>query len=116
MAFEKACNTGDIAENGVIRCKVGGKTVAVFRLQDGYYATSARCPHAMGPLHRGKVTAQGQVVCPLHRAQFDVKTGKATQWAVFPPVIAQLINLFRKKQDLETYPVKVENDAVLVDA
>ena len=44
MAFEKACNTGDIAENGVIRCKVGGKTVAVFRLQDGYYATSARCP------------------------------------------------------------------------
>ena len=115
MAFDKACNTGDVAENSVIRCKVGGKPVAVFRLQDGYYATTTRCPHAMGPLHRGKITADGRVVCPLHRAQFDIKTGKAVQWAVFPPGIAQLINLFRKKKDLETYPVKVEGDDVLVD-
>ncbi len=115
MAFNKACNIDDVPQNGVLRCKVAGKPVAVYRLDDGCYATATRCPHAMGPLHRGKVTAEGRVVCPLHRAEFDIKTGKAEVWAVFPPGIAQLINLFRKKQDIDTYPVKVEGDEVLVD-
>ncbi len=54
---------------------VGGRIVALFHLEDGFYALDGICPHAGGPLAQGAI--HGHVVtCPWHGWQFDVTSGR----------------------------------------
>jgi nitrite reductase/ring-hydroxylating ferredoxin subunit len=114
MAYMRACATSDLPTGEMKRVRIGDKNVLVYHLADGFYATQASCPHTFGPLHRGKIVDGSRVRCPLHRAEFDIHTGEAKCWAVFPPGV-QLFNFLRKRKPLTTYPVKVENGEVLVD-
>jgi nitrite reductase/ring-hydroxylating ferredoxin subunit len=64
---------------------------------DGFYALRDVCGHRNAPLSRGKL--EGCIVeCPLHFAQFDMRTGKY----VDGPYSA----------DVPAYAVKVEGDTV----
>lgn len=115
MAFIKACNESELAIGDKQRFKVGDKSVLLFHLADGFYATATHCTHTFAPLGRGKIADGCRIVCPFHRAEFDIKSGEVHKWANFPPGIAQLTNLLRKEKALATYPTKVEDGAVLVD-
>ena len=53
---------------------VAGRRVAVFRTEEGLFATDAACPHLGGPLADGLV-ADACVTCPLHGRRFDLRTG-----------------------------------------
>ncbi len=114
MAYLRACAASEIPAGGMKRVKLDGKNVVVYHLNDGFYATQASCPHTFGPLHRGKLVDGSRVRCPLPHAEFDIRTGEATCWAVFPPGV-QLLNFLRKRKPLATYPVKVEGGEVLVE-
>lgn len=114
MAYERACSVNDVPAGGMGRFRVGGESVVVYNLADGFHATGASCSHVFGPLARGKILDGERIQCPLHRAEFDIKTGEAVKWACFPPGV-QLLNLFRPKKPIKTYSTKVEGDAVLVD-
>jgi 3-phenylpropionate/trans-cinnamate dioxygenase ferredoxin subunit len=96
------------------KVQAGGEAVLVIRLADGWYGTASRCTHLMAPLDKGKLEGE-EVVCPFHRARFDVRTGAVRRWANWPPGLAQAINLVRREKKLRTYPVVVEGDAVLVE-
>jgi nitrite reductase (NADH) small subunit len=53
---------------------VGGKALAIFNVDGGYYAVDNACPHRGGPLDDGDV--HGRVVtCPWHGWAWDVTTG-----------------------------------------
>ncbi len=58
------------------------------------------CTHEYARLSDGYQDAE-IVECPLHQAQFDVTTGKV----VYEPA----------KQDLRTYPVRLEGSDLFVD-
>ena len=58
------------------RVTVGGRRIAVFRLDDRFVAVDADCPHAGGPLADG-IVADACVTCPLHGWRFDLRTGAA---------------------------------------
>ena len=54
----------------------GAERVAVFRTRSGeVLATQAECPHRVGPLADG-LLGGCVIVCPLHSAKFDIRTGK----------------------------------------
>lgn len=53
---------------------VEGRRIAAFRLDDGFAAIDAACPHQGGPLADGLV-AGNCVTCPLHGQRFDLHTG-----------------------------------------
>ncbi len=54
---------------------VADSQIAVFRLRDGSLrALDAVCPHKGGPLADGLADDE-VVVCPLHGATFDMRTG-----------------------------------------
>lgn len=73
--------------------------VAIWNVDGQFYATVDTCTHEQASLSEGDLW--GEIVeCPLHGAQFDVRTGEVKS---LPAVI-----------DLPTYPVKVENGAVYV--
>ncbi|HRI28465.1 MAG TPA: Rieske 2Fe-2S domain-containing protein [Chitinophagales bacterium] len=65
-----------IARNTVARLEVAGKTLYLANYEGSYYAGNARCPHAGGALDKGRLSADGCVVCPLHRFCFNLQSGK----------------------------------------
>jgi nitrite reductase/ring-hydroxylating ferredoxin subunit len=74
--------------------------VAVFHLEDGWYAIEDVCTHDGGPVAEGKLT--GCIVeCPRHGATFNVKSGAALSFPGVSPV--------------PTYPVRVVGDEVQVE-
>lgn len=54
---------------------VEGRIVAVFRLENEFHALDGICPHAGGPLAKGKLNGN-VVTCPWHGWQFDVTSGQ----------------------------------------
>lgn len=53
---------------------VGGRIVALFHVGDDFRALDGICPHAGGPLAKGKLNGC-IVTCPWHGWQFDVTNG-----------------------------------------
>jgi nitrite reductase/ring-hydroxylating ferredoxin subunit len=114
MAKHKVCKTSELKVGERHLFKAANETVLVFHLEDGFYATQPRCSHVFAPLKSGKIVDGDKIQCPLHRAQFDIRTGEVCKWAHFPPGI-QLLNVVRGEKSLTTYPVTVENGEVFVD-
>lgn len=106
--------TNEWAVGAMRKVRAGNEAVLVMRLADGWYGTATRCTHLMAPLDKGKLEGD-ELVCPLHRARFDVRTGEVRRWANWPPGLVQAINLLRREKKLRTYPVMVEGDAVVVE-
>ncbi len=89
---------------------------------------SRRCGHENAPLNFGTLS-RNIVTCPLHFAQFDVRTGKALlgparkeygKTAAPPkeeavPKFKSMLHEEMGTHDLRTFKVKVEADAIWVD-
>jgi len=85
MPWVFAANCSDFAERDVIGVTCAERSVALYRLPDGYFATSDACPHQGGSLSEGCVV-EGFIECPLHFALFDIRTGAADGGVTSTPV------------------------------
>ena len=96
----KACDTGEIEPEDVVRFDYEDRTFAIYRsADDKYYATEGFCTHGRAHLADGFV--MGSIIeCPKHNGQFDYTTGQAKR---IPACV-----------DLKTYPVKVEDGQVFI--
>lgn len=90
----------DFTEN-VMTVDYDGETIAIFKLEDGYYAINDECSHAEASLSEGDIVENCQIECPLHGAKFDIKTGKNLSFPAVVPV--------------DAYLTKVENGIVFVE-
>ena len=79
--------------------RVEGRSIALFRIKEGYYATANTCLHRGGPLGEGNLT-EGVVTCPWHGWKFDVRTGSFT---VIPTL------------KVVTYKVKEQDGSLMVE-
>ncbi|MDB5697305.1 MAG: Rieske (2Fe-2S) domain protein [Alphaproteobacteria bacterium] len=69
------CKTHDIPLDEVRRINVPRRSpIAVYRLDDGFYASDDRCSHGAARLSDGEVE-DGLIICPLHYGSFDIRTG-----------------------------------------
>ena len=99
MEFIKVATTGEIAPGTALRVEVGDEPVAIFNLDGEFYAIGDICSHAEASLSEGDI--YGDIVeCPLHGAEFDIKTGRQRTLPAVTPV--------------PTFPVRVEGDDVLL--
>lgn len=57
--------------------KIDGRTIALFRVKDDYYAVANNCLHRGGPLGEGSLAGE-VITCPWHGWKFDVRTGSFT--------------------------------------
>lgn len=103
MAKIKVCKINELAPGSAIRIATGGpEPIAVFRLEDGFYATSDTCTHAQTSLAAGDVDLEDCTVeCPYHGALFDIKTGRAMGAPASRPV--------------RSYPVKIIDGEVFIE-
>lgn len=98
--YVKVATTGDIS-NGTIRTfVVKGKSIAIARIGDDYFAIDDTCSHAQCSLGSEGFMNGGEIICGCHGSRFDLKTGKVRN---LPATI-----------DVGTYRVKITGDDILV--
>lgn len=56
-------------------CVIEDKAIAVFNLEDNYFAIEDYCTHQGLPLSEGPVEGD-EIECPFHGARFCIKTGE----------------------------------------
>jgi 3-phenylpropionate/trans-cinnamate dioxygenase ferredoxin subunit len=90
----------ELEEDDVIQVEVAGRTLAVYQVKAGYFATDGICTHEHAFLAEGFVF--GNIIeCPKHQGRFDIRTGACKGAPVSEPV--------------STYSARVVNDQIEVN-
>ncbi|MBB4857498.1 nitrite reductase/ring-hydroxylating ferredoxin subunit [Novosphingobium chloroacetimidivorans] len=107
MEFMKVASVADVAEGKPLAVEAGGHKLLLAKVDGALYATQRKCPHLGFILCRGRIEDRA-IVCPLHKARFDLATGQVERdprlWIIGMTV----------KSGLQTYPVRVEGGDVLI--
>lgn len=81
---------------------VEGQDVLICHTKTGeVYAVINMCSHALQQLEGGRMRGH-KIICPLHGASFDMRTGAVTGAPAYEPI--------------KIFPVKVEDGRILVQA
>ena len=99
MNWVRVAATSQLGDDEALGVVANGVRIAIYRSDGEYFATDDVCTHAYALLSDGFLE-DGCIECPLHQARFDIRTGK---------VLCEPAT-----EDLKTYPVRVEGDAILV--
>ena len=90
-----------LEEDLVVGADALGRSVCLYRLADGVYATAGRCTHGEADLADGLVVDGSRIECPLHEGTFDIRSGAATSAPCTIP--------------LERFAVRIADGRVLVN-
>lgn len=96
------CLLSELEEAKPKLVRVKNRSIAVVRIGAEVFAVGAVCPHWMGPLAEGQVSAtRAEITCPWHRFRFSLRDGRCVAATDRPPV--------------ETFPIRLDGDAVLAN-
>lgn len=84
-------------ENSVI--DVDGTEVAVFKIEDEFYAIEDVCSHDGTEIASGELDGD-EIICPRHGARFCVKTGAVKSAPAY--------------EDIHSYPVRIVDGMVQI--
>ena len=94
------CKSNEMESGTIRKVRVGKKEIIVIRQAEHYYALIDRCSHEDYPLADGFL--QDHVLsCPMHGAQFDIKSGEALSLPAF--------------EDIDTFPVFEKDGDVYIE-
>lgn len=103
--FQYICTANELAEGQSKAFSIMGENgdkveIALFHIDDKFYAISNVCVHQGGPLNKGML--DGDIVtCPWHGWKYSVKDGKSPH---------------KGGDSVSSYPVKVSEDKVFVSS
>ncbi len=98
--YVTVARTDEIPVGGRKVIRIGDVPVAVFHLEDGWYAIEDVCTHDGGPVAEGDLCGH-EIECPRHGARFDVRTGAPRRFPATSPV--------------PTYAVRLHGDEIQVE-
>ena len=96
--FITVARAQDIPNQGGLAVRLGGQQIAIFRIEETYFAIENECPHKGAPLSQGTV-AGGSIFCPFHGWEFHLKSGACVDCPTSP---------------VRTFPVRVIDGQVQV--
>jgi 3-phenylpropionate/trans-cinnamate dioxygenase ferredoxin subunit len=100
-AYRRVASLGDLPEGTPVAVELeGGEAICLVHVAGEVFACADRCSHADFPMSDGDMVDDHVIECPLHGAQFDVRTGAVLEEPATEP--------------LETFRVRVDGDDVLV--
>ena len=105
MEKVKVLKLSEITENSSRLVEIEDKKIAIFNVGGEIYAIDDICSHAEASLSEGEVF-DCIVECPLHGAEFDLKTGEATTLPATKGVVT-----YKTDVDDEYLYVEVGEDA-----
>lgn len=116
MNYKKIANVSDIPTNETRKYDLNELEITIANVEGVFYAFEDRCPHMNAPLHQGKIEGN-EIVCPFHKARFDVTSGKKTKEPKIPiPKAIKIGSLMAnvRTHDLRIFEVKVDNEQIMV--
>ncbi len=90
----------DVPEDDVMGIDINAKSIALYQVDGEIFATDNICTHGNARLCDGFLEGH-EIECPLHQGKFDIRNGKA--------MCAPLT------EDIQIYPVKIEDGRVFVE-
>lgn len=115
MTYKFALELSALQQNTRHTLTLDGHKILMIWHNDEVFALQSQCPHLKLPLTKGKITEECTIVCPFHKSEFHLKTGKSTCWSPWPPLLGKALGKLSKEQDLKIYSTKIENGHILVD-
>jgi 3-phenylpropionate/trans-cinnamate dioxygenase ferredoxin subunit len=101
MTLVRACGIDDLHAGGLKQVRLHDRTVCLACTETGdVYAISDVCTHEQGSLSEGRLIGT-EVECSVHGSRFDVASGAVTSLPA--------------EESIDTFPVVVQGDDVLVD-
>src|SRR3954470_10757785 len=77
MTTVRVCSTSDLAPGSAKRFEVDGRSIAVVRIDDDFYAIGDRCTHADISLSEGEVLCdEREIECWKHGSTFSLLDGE----------------------------------------
>jgi len=107
MNYHRVAGVAEASEGKILAVEADGRKLLLATVGGRHYAAQRKCPHLGFNLCRGSLDGAA-IVCPLHKAKFDLETGAIDR---DPKLL--FINM-KAKADLPVYPVKVEGGDILV--
>ncbi len=98
--FIKVAQLSEIPDQSARCVEVEGRRIGLFNLGGTIHAIDDVCPHAEGSLSEGEITGD-EVMCPLHFATFNIRTGECTG----PPA----------DEDVAILPVRLKGDDIEIE-
>jgi 3-phenylpropionate/trans-cinnamate dioxygenase ferredoxin component len=107
--MEKVCEISAVAKGTMKGFTVKDKQILVANVDGAFYAMDAICSHMHGYLPSGTLE-KNVVICPVHRAQFDVTSGKVSK-----DVSGAKRLIVGGAKDMQTYKISVKDNQIYVD-
>lgn len=114
MNWTKVLPKEELTEDTKRTVEAAGRTILLVHHKGEIFAADNTCPHMGGSLVKGKLTAEGTVVCPRHHSVFDLRTGAVKDWAPWPPGVGRVLGAVSRERPLPVYPTKVEEGSIWV--
>jgi len=99
--FVKVAQAAEIPPGQMKRVEAHGERITVANANGAFFAFADSCTHDGGPLCEGELDGE-TVICPWHFSRFSIRTGEVIDSPAHEAV--------------RTYPVRIQNEAVLVGA
>lgn len=94
--YVQVCHTGDIQDGRAKIFCINEERIAVYRMENRFYAIHNVCKHQGGPLGEGRIL-DGCITCPWHGYQYLPQNGQS------PPPFKEKVN---------TYSIRVLHDTI----
>ena len=107
MDYVRVASVNQVTPGRIVPVEAKGIKLLLAEAGGQFYAAARKCPHLGFNLCRGSIEGRA-VVCPLHKAKFDLASGAIER----DPKL--LFIGMKAKSDLAVYPVKVEGMDILV--
>ncbi len=99
---------GDFRDAAIKTVMVWDTPIIISKFEGKFYAVDALCTHAHGYLPKG-IRDDACIICPVHHAKFDLKTGKMLKNV--PGLIKLAVG---GAEDLTAYNLSVEGDDIKI--
>jgi nitrite reductase/ring-hydroxylating ferredoxin subunit len=108
MSEVRVATVNEVPEGRIVPVEAEGRKLLLAKVGGTIYAAGRKCPHLGFNLCRGGKLDGAAIVCPLHKAKFDLGTGKIER-------APKLLFLeMTAKGDLPVFPVRVDGEQVVV--
>ena len=107
MDYVRVASLADLGMGQIMPVEAAGVKLLLTQVGATIYAAARKCPHLGFNLCRGTIEG-ASVVCPLHKAKFDLATGEIER---DPKLL--FINM-KAKTGLKVFPVKVLDQDIFV--
>lgn len=82
----------DVPLGRMISAEIDGRAIVICHVREGWYALDDSCTHAAARLHEGWLHGC-RLVCPLHGAAFDIRSGFALGPPAFRPLVMHRVRV-----------------------